>query len=180
MFVGDHVGIRPKDSFVQLRVTALISFVWPLFYGPLPLLLLFIVPLSSTKLMLKIWRPCFTCTFGVMIIYNNEHNLFLLLSVQHLLPVDLTFYLLLPGTSLVVTVVRSFGNDHRHLGVWCWTQTGRTGKASTCAVSGCRFSVFVCCVYIYIHVERLWNLLLISMDEADKLISYFDLHPLQV
>lgn len=92
MFVDDHVGIRPKDCFVQLRVTALISFVWPLFYGPLPLLLLFIVPLSSIKLMLKIWRLCFTCTFGVMIIYKNKHNLFLLLSVQHLLPVDLTFY----------------------------------------------------------------------------------------
>ncbi|KAH9766590.1 G-protein coupled receptor 1 [Citrus sinensis] len=102
--------------------------------------------------------------------------------VQHKTDVEdleAMFHLYVWGTSLVVTVVRSFGNDHRHLGVWCWTQTGRTGKASTCAVSGCRFSVFVCCVYIYIHVERLWNLLLISMDEADKLISYFDLHPLQ-
>lgn len=81
-----------------------------------------------------------------------------------------------------MTVVRSFGNDHRHLGVWCWTQTGRTGKASTYAVSGCRFSVFVCCVYIYIyiHVGRLWNLLLVNMDEEDKLITYLHLHPLEV
>ncbi|KAK8473016.1 hypothetical protein PHAVU_001G044800 [Phaseolus vulgaris] len=32
-------------------------------------------------------------------------------------------------TSLVMTVMRSFGNDHKHLGAWCWTQTGRAGKA---------------------------------------------------
>ncbi|KAH1212610.1 G-protein coupled receptor 1 [Glycine max] len=36
-----------------------------------------------------------------------------------------------PGTSLVMTVMRSFGNDHKHFGAWCWTQTGRTGKASS-------------------------------------------------
>lgn len=38
------------------------------------------------------------------------------------------------GTSVVVTVIRSIGNDHGHisrLGAWCWAQTGRTGKAST-------------------------------------------------
>ncbi|XP_031285778.1 G-protein coupled receptor 1 [Pistacia vera] len=39
------------------------------------------------------------------------------------------FHLYVWGTSLVMTVIRSFGNDHRHLGVLCWTQTGRTGKA---------------------------------------------------
>ena len=38
--------------------------------------------------------------------------------------------LLHTGTSLVMTVIRSFGNNHGHLGAWCWTQTGRTGKAS--------------------------------------------------
>lgn len=43
----------------------------------------------------------------------------------------ITVQLLLAGTSLVMTVIRSFGNDHRQVGVWCWTQTGRTGKAST-------------------------------------------------
>ena len=32
------------------------------------------------------------------------------------------------GTSLVVTVVRSIGNNHSHLGTWCWAQTGFTGK----------------------------------------------------
>ena len=39
--------------------------------------------------------------------------------------------LLFIGTSLVVTVIRSFGNDHRHFGTWCSSQMGRTGKAST-------------------------------------------------
>nr|XP_029145558.1 G-protein coupled receptor 1 isoform X2 [Arachis hypogaea] len=38
------------------------------------------------------------------------------------------FHLYVWGTSLVMTVIRSFGNDHRHFGIWCWTQTGRTGK----------------------------------------------------
>lgn len=32
------------------------------------------------------------------------------------------------GTSLVLTVVRSIGNSHGHLGTWCWAQSGRTGK----------------------------------------------------
>lgn len=30
-----------------------------------------------------------------------------------------------------MTVIRSIGNDHGHLGVWCWEQRGQTGKAST-------------------------------------------------
>lgn len=37
------------------------------------------------------------------------------------------------GTSVVMTVIRSIGNDHGHIsriGAWCWAQTGRTGKAS--------------------------------------------------
>ncbi|XP_059662056.1 G-protein coupled receptor 1 isoform X2 [Cornus florida] len=41
------------------------------------------------------------------------------------------FHLYVWGTSLVLTVIRSIGNDHRHfggLGAWCWSQTGRTGK----------------------------------------------------
>ncbi|XP_068329741.1 G-protein coupled receptor 1-like isoform X2 [Pyrus communis] len=29
----------------------------------------------------------------------------------------------------VVTVVRSIGNNHSHLGTWCWSQSGRAGKA---------------------------------------------------
>ncbi|KAL5127391.1 G-protein coupled receptor 1 [Glycine soja] len=40
------------------------------------------------------------------------------------------FHLYVWGTSLVMTVMRSFGNDHKHFGAWCWTQTGRTGKAT--------------------------------------------------
>lgn len=39
------------------------------------------------------------------------------------------FHLYVWGTSLVMTVIRSFGNNHAHLGTWCWTQTS-TGKAS--------------------------------------------------
>ncbi|KAJ9702136.1 hypothetical protein PVL29_004056 [Vitis rotundifolia] len=38
------------------------------------------------------------------------------------------FHLYVWGTSLVMTVIRSIGNDHGHLGVWCWTQRGQTGK----------------------------------------------------
>nr|XP_023872856.1 G-protein coupled receptor 1-like [Quercus suber]POE85320.1 g-protein coupled receptor 1 [Quercus suber] len=40
------------------------------------------------------------------------------------------FHLYVWGTSLVMTVIRSFGNNHGHLGASCYTQTGRTGKAS--------------------------------------------------
>ncbi|KAL6212217.1 hypothetical protein ACLB2K_017438 [Fragaria x ananassa] len=39
------------------------------------------------------------------------------------------FHLYVWGTSLVVTVVRSIGNNHSHIGTWCWAQTGFTGKA---------------------------------------------------
>lgn len=39
------------------------------------------------------------------------------------------FHLYVWGTSLVVTVIRSIGNNHGQLGAWCWTQTGRTGTA---------------------------------------------------
>ncbi|XP_050216713.1 G-protein coupled receptor 1 [Mercurialis annua] len=39
------------------------------------------------------------------------------------------FHLYVWGTSLFVTVIRSIGNTHGHLGVWCWTETGRTRKA---------------------------------------------------
>ncbi|XP_039020686.1 G-protein coupled receptor 1-like [Hibiscus syriacus] len=39
------------------------------------------------------------------------------------------FQLYVWGTSLLMTVIRSIGNDHTHFGAWCWGQTGRTGKA---------------------------------------------------
>ncbi|KAF9616100.1 hypothetical protein IFM89_028566 [Coptis chinensis] len=39
------------------------------------------------------------------------------------------FHLYVWGTSLVVTVIRSIGNDPGRVGVWCWSETGRTGKA---------------------------------------------------
>ncbi|XP_061985014.1 G-protein coupled receptor 1 [Populus nigra] len=39
------------------------------------------------------------------------------------------FHLYVWGTSLFLTVIRSIGNDHRHLGGWCLTPTGRTRKA---------------------------------------------------
>ncbi|KAF5177389.1 G-protein coupled receptor [Thalictrum thalictroides] len=38
------------------------------------------------------------------------------------------FHLYVWGTSLFVTVIRSIGNDPGRLGVWCWSETGRTGK----------------------------------------------------
>lgn len=43
------------------------------------------------------------------------------------------------GTSVVMTVIRSIGNDHgghlSRIGAWCWAQTGRTGKASICVTA---------------------------------------------
>ncbi|OWM78335.1 G-protein coupled receptor 1 [Punica granatum] len=52
--------------------------------------------------------------------------------VRHKTDVDdleAMFHLYVWGISLAMTVVRSIGNDHKHFGAWCWTQTGRTGKA---------------------------------------------------
>ncbi|CAH9074422.1 unnamed protein product [Cuscuta europaea] len=49
--------------------------------------------------------------------------------VEDLEPV---FHLYVWGTSIVMTVIRSIGNDHRHitrLGTLCWAQTGRAAKA---------------------------------------------------
>ncbi|KAI3715370.1 hypothetical protein L6452_22351 [Arctium lappa] len=46
------------------------------------------------------------------------------------------FHLYVWGTSLVMTVLHSIVNDYRHLSpmghvvAWCWTEAGRTGKAS--------------------------------------------------
>ncbi|KAM7507409.1 hypothetical protein LguiA_017862 [Lonicera macranthoides] len=40
------------------------------------------------------------------------------------------FHLYVWGTSLVMTVMRSIGNEHAHigrLGAWCWTETGHFG-----------------------------------------------------
>ncbi|KAJ8767771.1 hypothetical protein K2173_020711 [Erythroxylum novogranatense] len=39
------------------------------------------------------------------------------------------FHLYVWGTSLVMTVIRSIGNEHGHLSAYCWAQTGRTRKA---------------------------------------------------
>ncbi|XP_031491697.1 G-protein coupled receptor 1 [Nymphaea colorata] len=38
------------------------------------------------------------------------------------------FHLYVWGTSLVMTVVQSIGNNYGQLGTWCWTQTGQTSK----------------------------------------------------
>ncbi|CAH9146689.1 unnamed protein product [Cuscuta epithymum] len=49
--------------------------------------------------------------------------------VEDLEPV---FHLYVWGTSIVMTVIRSIGNDHRHitrLGILCWAQSGRAAKA---------------------------------------------------
>ncbi|KAL2326945.1 hypothetical protein Fmac_020372 [Flemingia macrophylla] len=65
--------------------------------------------------MLKIWKPCFTCMSG-------DFNLKMILekiNANGIAP-DLGCD---KGTSLVMTIMHSFGNDHGHFGVWCWTQT---------------------------------------------------------
>ncbi|XP_051129391.1 G-protein coupled receptor 1 isoform X2 [Andrographis paniculata] len=41
------------------------------------------------------------------------------------------FHLYVWGTSVVMTISRSIGNNHSHIsriGAWCWAQAGRTGK----------------------------------------------------
>lgn len=38
------------------------------------------------------------------------------------------FHLYVWGTSLVMTVIRSIGNDFGHLGTWCWGEAARSGK----------------------------------------------------
>uniref|UniRef100_A0A7C9CXF8 G-protein coupled receptors family 2 profile 2 domain-containing protein n=1 Tax=Opuntia streptacantha TaxID=393608 RepID=A0A7C9CXF8_OPUST len=45
--------------------------------------------------------------------------------VEDLEPV---FHLYVWGTSLVMTIMRSIGNHHSHIRVWCWSQTGLAGK----------------------------------------------------
>lgn len=54
-----------------------------------------------------------------------------------------------------MTVIRSFGNDRRHLGVLCWTQTGRTGKVS--ANFGCH-SVVSIQLSVYADIVNLFKL----------------------
>ena len=56
----------------------------------------------------------------------------MLLNLLLLQGTHLTYLSLLTGTSLLMTVLRSVGNDYRHFDTWCWTQTGRTGEASIC------------------------------------------------
>ncbi|KAJ8423865.1 hypothetical protein Cgig2_033789 [Carnegiea gigantea] len=46
--------------------------------------------------------------------------------VEDLEPV---FHLYVWGTSLVMTIMRSIGNHHSHIRVWCWSQAGLAGKA---------------------------------------------------
>lgn len=45
--------------------------------------------------------------------------------VEDLEPV---FHLYVWGTSLVMTIMRSIGNHHSHIRVWCWSQAGLAGK----------------------------------------------------
>lgn len=47
------------------------------------------------------------------------------------------------GTSLVLTVIRSIGNKHGHLGTWCWGQSGRTGKVGNFESRPSRETVFI-------------------------------------
>lgn len=76
-------GIHPKDSFVMLRAIVLISSVWHLSYGQQQLLLLFTVLLLDIKQMLKIWRPCFTCMYGVRVMWLSRILFYLLLLYQN-------------------------------------------------------------------------------------------------
>ncbi|KAF8393632.1 hypothetical protein HHK36_021877 [Tetracentron sinense] len=66
------------------------------------------------------------------------------------------FHLYVWGTSLVMTVIRSIGNDPGHLSAWCWTQTGRAGKALMV------FEVFVEVVHFVTFYAPLWGAILFN------------------
>ena len=53
-----------------------------------------------------------------------------------------------------MTVLRSIGNGHGHLGVWCWTQRGQTWKASTedVFVAGGGFGFFIAFHFIFFGI----------------------------
>lgn len=70
-------------------------------------------------------------------VFNTMHDLlsilFHLILVSCYSSEELIFLNKYAGTSLVMTVMRSISNDHGHIarvGAWCWTESGRTAKAS--------------------------------------------------
>ncbi|KAI7746660.1 hypothetical protein M8C21_030240 [Ambrosia artemisiifolia] len=80
------------------------------------------------------------------------------------------FHLYVWGTSVVMTVLRSIGNEHGHVGhigrvaAWCWTETGRTGKAS-CPL------LYLLCTSMGCNSFQ-WNHLLSSYTHAKQCNSY--------
>lgn len=134
-YLFDHVGILQRGLFVTHKATPHISSAFLRSCGQLLLLSRFTVLWLSIKLMWRIWKPCFTCMFGVCkktLYYITDSEIFLGLRICICLGEcgkSLIWSTFFAGTSLVVTVIRSFGNNHSHLGPWCWTQTGLKGKA---------------------------------------------------
>lgn len=73
-----------------------------------------------------------------------------------------------PGTSVVMTVIRSIGNNHHahisRVAAWCWAQTGLTGQASirsfihdilvNLVFSGC-YAIF----HSFIGLRHIWTML---------------------
>lgn len=72
LFPPDVSGIHRKDFFAMLRDLVHISSAWHHFYGLQQLHSPFIVLLLDTKRMLKTWGLCFTCMFGVCIMFILE------------------------------------------------------------------------------------------------------------
>ncbi|GJT92203.1 G-protein coupled receptor 1, partial [Tanacetum coccineum] len=83
------------------------------------------------------------------------------------------FHLYVWGTSVVMTVLRSIGNEHGHPGhigrvaAWCWTETGRTGKASMdwsqlCCKIFSFWSFLPLAVHFFTFYAPLWGAILFN------------------
>lgn len=49
----------------------------------------------------------------------------------------------------MLTVIRSIGNNHGHLGTWCWAQSSRTGKVGNFESSPSSMIVFLFIITSY-------------------------------
>ncbi|KVI11931.1 GCR1-cAMP receptor [Cynara cardunculus var. scolymus] len=80
------------------------------------------------------------------------------------------FHLYVWGTSLVMTVLRSIGNEHGHVGhigrvaAWCWTETGRTGKATPAVSNSCEAFALAHnqAVHFFTFYTPLWGAILFN------------------
>lgn len=67
----------------------------------------------------------------------------------------------------MLTVIRSIGNNHGHVGTWCWAQSSRTGKVCNFESSSSSESVFLV-ITGYWDASILWDETAIKMCIALK------------